>query len=92
ASIVLARRFSSSGAVGWAIYSAFSGVGMFVINASTGASPGTAGMFPDAAGLLQRIAIVLGLAWLGFLSLHFMREVTVTTAAVEAEAAEAPVV
>jgi len=92
ASIVLARRFSSSGAVGGAIYSAFSGVGMFVINASTGASPGTAGMFPDAAGLLQRIAIVLGLAWLGFLSLHFMREVTVTTAAVEAEAAEAPVV
>ena len=92
ASIVLARRFSSSGAVGWAIYSAASGVGMFVINASTGASPGTAGMFPDVAGLLQRIAIVLGLAWLGFLSLHFMREVTVTTAAVEAEAAEAPVV
>src|SRR5258706_13816412 len=91
ASIVLARRFSSSGAVGWAIYSAASGVGMFVINASTGASPGTAGMFPDVAGLLQRSAMRLGLAWMGFLSFHFMREVTVTTAAVEAEAAEAPV-
>ena len=60
ASIVLARRFIASGAVGWAIYSAASGIGMFVINASTGASPGTAGMFPDVAGLLQRIAIVLG--------------------------------
>ena len=92
ASIVLARRFSAAGAVGWAIYSAASGLGMFVINAATGASPGTAGMFPDVAGLLQRIAIVLGLAWLAFLSLHFIREPTVTTDAVETVAAEAPVV
>ncbi|HTG42520.1 MAG TPA: hypothetical protein VK697_12995, partial [Methylomirabilota bacterium] len=59
---------------------------------ATGASPGTAGIFPDVAGLLQRIAIVLGLAWLAFLSLHFIREPTVTTEAVETEAAEAPVV
>jgi hypothetical protein len=92
ASIVLARRFTSVGAVGWAIYSAASGIGMFVINASTGASPGTAGMFPDVAGLLQRIAIVLGLAWLALLSLHFIREPAVTTEAVEPEAAETPVV
>jgi Protein of unknown function (DUF998) len=87
ASIVLARRFISAGAVGWAIYSAVSGIGMFLINAATGASPGTAGMFPDVAGLLQRISIVLGLAWLALLSLDFIRELTVAT-----EAAEAPVV
>jgi hypothetical protein len=49
-------------------------------------------MFPDVAGLLQRIAIVLGLAWLAFLSLHFIHEPTVTTEAVETGAAEAPVV
>jgi len=86
ASIVLARRFSSAGAVGWAIYSAASGMGMFVINASTGASPGTAGMFPDIAGLLQRTSIVLGLAWLALLCLHFIRELSPAS-----KAADAPV-
>lgn len=86
-SIVLARRFAAVGAVGWAIYSAVSGIGMFLINAATGASPGTAGMFPDVAGLLQRISIVLGLAWLALLFLDLRRELTVAT-----EAAEAPVV
>jgi hypothetical protein len=65
---------------------------MFVINASTGASPGTAGMFPDVAGLLQRIAIVLGLAWLALVSLQFIRELTVKLESGEAEAAETPVV
>ena len=92
ASIVVARRFSSAGAVGWAIYSAASGIGMFVINASTGASPGTAGMFPDVAGLLQRVAIILGLAWLALLSLHFVREPAVEPEAAETETAGAPVV
>jgi len=74
ASIVIARRFISAGSVGWAIYSAGSGIGMFLINAATGASPGTVGMVPDIAGLLQRISIVLGLSWLALLSLHFIRE------------------
>lgn len=86
-SIVLARRFAAVGAVGWAIYSAVSGIGMLLINAATGASPGTAGMFPDVAGLLQRISIVLGLAWLALLFLDLRRELGVAT-----EAAEAPVV
>lgn len=84
ASIVLARRFSSAGAVGWGIYSAASGIGMFVINASTGASPGTAGRFPDIAGLLQRISIVLGLAWLALLCLHFTRGLSAASKAADA--------
>jgi len=60
---------------------------MFLFNVVTSASPGTAGMFPDVAGLLQRIAIVLGLAWLALLSIHFSRELTAAT-----EADGAPVI
>ena len=87
ASIVLTRRFASHGAIGWAVYSAASGIGMFLFNLVTSASPGTVGMFPDVAGLLQRIAIALGLAWLALLSLHFSRELATAT-----EADGAPIV
>ena len=87
ASIVLTRRFASHGAIGWAVYSAASGIGMFLFNLVTSASPGTVGMFPDVAGLLQRIAIGLGLAWLALLSLHFSRELATAT-----EADGAPIV
>jgi hypothetical protein len=87
ASIVLTQRFSSHGAIGWAVYSATSGIGMFLFNLVTSASPGTVGMFPDVAGLLQRIAIVLGLAWLALLSLQFSRELATAT-----EADGAPIV
>jgi hypothetical protein len=83
ASIVLARRFASGGEYGWAIYSLTSGIGMFLFNLVTSASPGTVGMFPEVAGLLQRISIVLGLAWLAMVSLRLVRGTTTAAGDVE---------
>jgi hypothetical membrane protein len=72
--IVLARRFASNGERGWAVSSAASGLVMLVANAVTSAAPGTVGIVPDVAGLLQRVSIVSGLAWLALLSLRLLRE------------------
>ena len=84
ASIVLARRFRSGGELGWAIYSLVSGIGMFLFNVVTSASPGTVGTFPEVAGLFQRISIVLGLGWLAMVSLRWLRGTTTATDQVEA--------
>jgi hypothetical membrane protein len=64
ASFVAARRFVAEGRSTWAAYSVASGFVMLVANAVTSASPGTIGMFPDTAGVLQRISLVAGFAWL----------------------------
>lgn len=73
ATVVAARRFVAEGRSAWAAYSVASGCVMLVANAVTSASPGTAGMFPDTAGLLQRVSLVAGFAWLAALSLLLAR-------------------
>ncbi len=75
AAIILARRFAAAGDIGWAAYSLASGVGVVLFNAITTASPGSVGMVPDVAGLLQRISIILGLGWLAILSARLIRQV-----------------
>jgi hypothetical protein len=64
AALIAARRFAVDDQPVWAAYSAASGLVMLVANAVTSASPGTPGMFPDVAGLLQRVSIVAGFVWL----------------------------
>jgi hypothetical membrane protein len=64
ATFVAARRFVAEGQSAWAAYSVASGFVMLVANAVTSASPGTAGMFPDIAGLLQRVSLIAGFGWL----------------------------
>jgi hypothetical protein len=72
AAFIATRRFVVEGLPRWAAYSATSGIVMLVANAVTSASPGTAGMVPDVAGLLQRVSLVAGLAWLAIFSLRLV--------------------
>jgi hypothetical protein len=74
ACILMARRWFGSGERRWAPYSLVSGVSMLALYAATTTSPGTAGLFPEAAGLLQRIAVLVGLAWVAALSVSFTPE------------------
>jgi hypothetical protein len=73
ACVVLGRRFAVGGQRGWAIYSAASGV-VFAVGfmlASVGFNH--VGGLADVAGLLQRIAIVVGWGWLALLAVRLLR-------------------
>ena len=73
ACFVFTRRFATWGQPGWAIYSAASGV-LFVIGfllASMGFSQDE--RFVDVGGLLQRLTIAVGWAWLTLLAVHLLR-------------------
>jgi hypothetical protein len=77
AALIAARRFRLDGQPGWAAWSAASGVVMLVANAVTSGSPGTAGLVPDVAGLLQRVSLIAGFVWLALFSLRLLRSVEV---------------
>jgi hypothetical protein len=68
AGLIAARRFAVDQRPAWAAYSAASAIVMLVANALTSASPGSAGMVPDVAGLLQRVSLVAGFVWLAAFS------------------------
>jgi hypothetical protein len=74
ASFFVARRFAAGGERRWAAYSISSGLIMILANAVTSAAPGTVGLVPDVAGLLQRISISVGLVWLAVVSARFLRD------------------
>jgi len=65
-------RFLRARKYGWAVYSAGSGIAMFVffVLASMGFSqiPG----YTDLAGLFQRLSIVSGLGWISLLAFHML--------------------
>ena len=71
---VFARRFARRGQRGWAAYSAISGFAMLAVFffARVSLRPGfeeMAGLF----GLLQRIAVTIGLAWLTLLAVYMLK-------------------
>lgn len=73
ACIVLARRFAKAGMRTWMIYSAVSGalmVALFVLT-SVAFSQGTA--LTAIGGLLQRLTLATGFAWMAMLGLHGIR-------------------
>jgi hypothetical protein len=73
ACLVLSRRFAVAGELGWALYSAGSGV-IFVVGfvlASAGFNQ--AESLVDVAGLLQRLTIIVGWGWITLLALHLLR-------------------
>jgi hypothetical protein len=65
---IMARRFAAEGATAWAVYSIATAVVVAVAFASSSADAGGRPFVPAAAGLLQRIAIVAGLAWIAGLA------------------------
>ena len=68
-----ARRFGIAGERGWAAYSAVSAILILVANAVTSTPPGTISPLAPVAGILQRISIIAGLAWLALLCLRLGR-------------------
>jgi hypothetical protein len=68
-----ARRFRALAEPGWAAYSAVSAILVFVANAVTSTPPGTISPLAPVAGLLQRVAIIAGLAWLALVCLRLSR-------------------
>jgi len=66
AMVVMAPRFRGEGSR-WSLYCWLSAVGVLVFLVSTS-------FFPDVAGLLQRVFIVLALGWVGQIMWRFRRE------------------
>jgi len=64
ASLILGRRFRRSGAMRWATFSIATGIVVFAFFGLSGGGPSGALLFPSAAGLFQRIAIITGLGWI----------------------------
>lgn len=72
---VLRRRFVREGRRGWAIYSAVSGVLFIAAFALSGAAFQQVTGLVAYGGLAQRVAVVVGWAWLTALAIHLRRQV-----------------
>jgi hypothetical protein len=73
---VFARFFAGQGKHNWAWYSRLSGIGMFAVFFVARLGFRLLPSYPDLAanfGLLQRITIMIGFAWLTLLAVHFLR-------------------
>jgi hypothetical membrane protein len=73
ASIVLGRRFAGWGQPGWARYSILTGIGcLAAFGLAFVALGSSAGPLGDMAGLIQRVAAVIGFTWLTLLSIRLL--------------------
>jgi hypothetical protein len=76
ACFVLARRFVACGDKAWAAYSIGTGLAFVIAFVLTSAGFRQVDGLADIAGLLQRATVVIGLTWMGLLSLHLLRNRT----------------
>jgi hypothetical protein len=76
ACLVFARFFSRQGQRNWALYSRLSGLGMFVVFVVARSGFRLLSTYPDLAanfGLLQRITLIIGFAWLTLLAIDLLK-------------------
>jgi hypothetical membrane protein len=73
ACFVFGRRFAGRGKRGWALYSAVSGGVFAVLFVLSSAGFAQVEGLVDLAGLLQRVAVVVGFGWLTLLAVHLLR-------------------
>lgn len=73
ACFVLSRKFARMGERGWAIYSALSGLAMFVTFVLAGMGFRQMQGFADFAGVLQRLSITIGWTWITLLAVHLLK-------------------
>ncbi len=73
ACFVLARRFAASGERGWAVYSVLTGLAMLATFALAGMGFKQVAGLVDVAGVLQRLSLVTGWAWILLLAAHLLR-------------------
>ena len=75
--LVFARFFDRQGQHHWALYSRLSGLGMFAVFFVARLGFRLLPNYPDLAanfGLLQRITVTIGLAWLTLLAVYMLRQ------------------
>ena len=72
AGFMLARLFARNGERAWATYSLFSAIAFIVLFVLTSLGFAQVGLFPNYAGLLQRITLLVGLTWMTLLSLYLL--------------------
>jgi hypothetical membrane protein len=60
---------------GWAVYSAFSAVAMFVFFVLAGMGLSQVPGYSDFAGVFQRLSIISGLSWITLLTIHLRKAV-----------------
>ena len=72
ACFVFSHLFAVSGAIGWSVYSAVSGIlfGIGFVIFARGFSG--SGKLAGIAGLLQRLTIAIGWIWLALVALHLL--------------------
>ena len=70
---VFARRFARRSERGWAIYSRVSAVAFMLAFVLTSVGFSQAEGFVNIAGLLQRVTLMIGWAWLSLLAVHTLR-------------------
>jgi hypothetical protein len=73
ACFVLTRRFVSEDKWGWALYSALSGILFLIMFFVTGSGFNQTEGLVDIAGLLQRVTVIIGFAWLTAIAMHLLR-------------------
>jgi hypothetical protein len=75
AGLVFGRFFDRHGDPNWSLYSRLSGIGMFAVFFVARLGFRILPTYPALAanfGILQRITLIIGFAWLTFLSIHFL--------------------
>jgi hypothetical protein len=75
ACFMFARLFNKGGERNWAWYSRLSGIGMFAVFFIARLGFRLLPTYPDLAasfGILQRITLIIGFAWLTLLSIYFL--------------------
>jgi hypothetical protein len=73
APLLMARRLRADGAAGAAAASVATAVVVLLFFGASSADASGEPFFPAVAGLLQRVSIVAGLGWLGWLALWLLR-------------------
>ena len=76
ACFVLARLFAKNGENTWATYSRITGVAFLIMFVITTLGFSQVAGLVDYAGLLQRITVTIGLAWLTLLPLYLLKDKT----------------
>ena len=66
----------------WAVYSRSSAIGFLILFFLTSLGFAQVAPFVNYAGLLQRITLLIGLAWMTFLPIHLLRHPSASQAAV----------
>lgn len=73
APLAMARRFRHEHDTGWVVYSVVTALVVWLFLGASSADPSGQPFFPDTVGLLQRISIIAGLAWIAALAARYLR-------------------